>query len=400
MNSKAFLLPQQPFAPAKAWGKIASQKALGKLPSARAQAGLEYLMTYGWALILVATIITVLVFVVGKPGPSVAFNVSDPTKFLLKSAGISGNTAGIVLQNATGGRILLKSISFSGDLGYAATAKLNGRTVTAGEFPIEILSGGEIRMEGLNASNNCANAGVTINYTDPFGFDRAVNVTSGGAAGAIASFSLDDITNCCDWSAKGTPNGGLAYAPITCPNGKCLSFNGTNTYIVIPNNPKLQQDFNSGVLTVSAWVHPISFMPVYSGILSKSLGGGVATLSFDISTYLQKVGVNVGNGVTPYLSAYSAPTTIIANKWQHVAVTLDGSNIKLYVNGAQSGSTVAQTKNPMGTTTPIRIGQAYHSYSFDGYIDEMTIYNRAISASEICNDCKRFAANVSVVCNC
>jgi len=50
----------------------------------KAQAGLEYLMTYGWALVLVATVIGVLIIVVGGPAQQTACTISDPTKFTSK----------------------------------------------------------------------------------------------------------------------------------------------------------------------------------------------------------------------------------------------------------------------------------------------------------------------------
>ena len=46
----------------------------------KTQAGIEYLMTYGWALILVVTVIGVLVFIVSTPIQDVTFRSSDPTK--------------------------------------------------------------------------------------------------------------------------------------------------------------------------------------------------------------------------------------------------------------------------------------------------------------------------------
>jgi len=77
----------------------------------RGQAGLEYLMTYGWALIIIATIVGVLTFLVGSPAGKVNCTSSDPIKILLKSSNIvAGGTnpapARVInVQNATGGII-------------------------------------------------------------------------------------------------------------------------------------------------------------------------------------------------------------------------------------------------------------------------------------------------------
>ncbi len=54
-----------------------------------AQAGLEYLMTYGWALVLIATIIGALVFIASTPASDIHFSSSAPNKFLVEGGSLS-----------------------------------------------------------------------------------------------------------------------------------------------------------------------------------------------------------------------------------------------------------------------------------------------------------------------
>ena len=49
----------------------------------KAQAALEYLMTYGWALIIIATVIGILVFVASPTDSGTTFASSDPAKIML-----------------------------------------------------------------------------------------------------------------------------------------------------------------------------------------------------------------------------------------------------------------------------------------------------------------------------
>jgi nicotinamide riboside transporter PnuC len=89
----------------------------------KAQAGLEYLMTYGWALILIATVVGVLVFIVSSPaaGSELKVSVDSPEKFTVKGAelpfdsaepGISFWSGGkVILQNVTGGKITVTGFS-------------------------------------------------------------------------------------------------------------------------------------------------------------------------------------------------------------------------------------------------------------------------------------------------
>ncbi len=75
--------------------------------NSKAQAGLEYLMTYGWALILIAAVIGVLVFVTSSPDSDITFSSSDPTKIMIKSGNLYAATITVIVQNITGGNIAI-----------------------------------------------------------------------------------------------------------------------------------------------------------------------------------------------------------------------------------------------------------------------------------------------------
>ncbi|MDP2974460.1 MAG: fibrinogen-like YCDxxxxGGGW domain-containing protein [Candidatus Diapherotrites archaeon] len=166
----------------------------------KAQAGLEYLMTYGWALILVATIITVLVFVVGGGTPGVVFTVSDPTKILLKSSGISGDKATIILQNATGGKIDITGIT---PTGYSDC------TINAiSTLPIQVVAGGQMTVECTMAGGGPGT--ISMQYNDFAGFSRTVGITGSGPAAAVGTESNLGLS-CKDILDKGGSTGNGIY---------------------------------------------------------------------------------------------------------------------------------------------------------------------------------------------
>jgi hypothetical protein len=80
------------------------------------------------------------------------------------------------------------------------------------------------------------------------------------------------------------------------------------------------------------------------------------------------------------------------NTWSHVAVTYTtaaaGSTLRLYVNGALVRTVTGTNQNIVAGTQPLRIGNSNASISegFNGLIDEVRIYNRALSAAEISAD--------------
>ncbi len=72
-----------------------------------------------------------------------------------------------------------------------------------------------------------------------------------------------------------------------------------------------------------------------------------------------------------------------ADRWSHLAVTFDGATLRLYVNGSQVSSR-AITGTILGTDDPLWIGgnRPYGEY-FQGVIDEVRVYDRALSPSEV-----------------
>ena len=75
---------------------------------------------------------------------------------------------------------------------------------------------------------------------------------------------------------------------------------------------------------------------------------------------------------------------ISTTDWTHLAMTYDGSVQRLYVNGVLAG-THAQTGNMAVGNQPLRIGGngSFPGEFFKGLIDEVKVYNRALTAAEI-----------------
>ena len=136
----------------------------------KAQAGIEYLMTYGWALILIVTVIGVLVFIVSTPVSDVTFRSSDPTKLILKGATALAEAVQIKLQNITGGKITITTLTSE----QYANLKINGQNPTEAD-PVEIGAGGEIVLEGNGTTGT-----ITITYRDYAGITRTTTIIGGG----------------------------------------------------------------------------------------------------------------------------------------------------------------------------------------------------------------------------
>ncbi len=137
----------------------------------KAQSSLEYLMTYGWALILVAALVSVLVFIISSPASGTTFSSSQPTKFLLKASSVSGSIAEIKLQNITGGNARITGLV---EEGYS------GCTIDGLLPPLEVPAGGQITLECTAPANPSGT--ITLQYTDFAGLQRSVGITATGTA--------------------------------------------------------------------------------------------------------------------------------------------------------------------------------------------------------------------------
>jgi len=156
----------------------------------------------------------------------------------------------------------------------------------------------------------------------------------------------------------------------------------TNNSISIGNT--LTNGFSQ--LTVSVWVNFSSFVANKNyGLVSKDL---VGQRSFDLR-YINGTGVNFlvstnGTGVSG--SSYYPVNSINIGQWYHFVGVYDGSNVLLYVDGTLTGTPTALTGSLQNTTSGFFIGKraaAPTTTTFDGKIDQVSVFNYALSASQV-----------------
>jgi hypothetical protein len=160
--------------------------------------------------------------------------------------------------------------------------------------------------------------------------------------------------------------------------GGALSFNGSSSWVTVADASDL--DFSSA-LTLEAWVRP-SVLSGWRTVLFKERPGGIV-----YSLYAnQSAGRPVGQvWLGSELNAVG-PAALGLNAWSHVASTYDGSTLRLYVNGALVSST-AVSGTLAASSGVLRIGgNGVWGEWFSGLIDEVRVYNRALSAGEIQTD--------------
>ena len=102
-----------------------------------------------------------------------------------------------------------------------------------------------------------------------------------------------------------------------------------------------------------------------------------------------EVSLAVGNGGSGYDGAKNN-TTVNDDAWHHVAAVMNGSTYTVYVDGSATGSTAIGTTTI--STTPstcggdLKIGARFddnNTYAFNGYVDDVALFNRALTSSEV-----------------
>ena len=208
----------------------------------------------------------------------------------------------------------------------------------------------------------------------------AVHISHAATTGLVAAYSFDEGGGTTASDASGNGNTATFAAETWTAGGKfagAARFDGTSARVNVPDASSL--DMTAGV-TLEAWVRPTVLAPSQTVIAKERAGGGFP------------YGLELDNGVpSAYIVASSnavarATSALPLSTWSFLAATYDGSTLRVYVNGAQVAST--SVSGAIATSTgPLSIGAdtAWGEY-LSGDVDNVRVYNRALSVSELQGD--------------
>ncbi len=224
-----------------------------------------------------------------------------------------------------------------------------------------------VTVTNVYGATNSAEAVLTVNPLPP-----CAPASSGTVSWWPGEGNADDVAG----ANNGTLVGGVSFAPGVV--GQAFSFDGSSGYVTIPDSASL--DIFVSSLTIEAWikVNQLGANSDWVGIVTKGnsswrLQGtaGADTVTFSVS------------GVSPS-GDLTGSWNVNDGQWHHVAGVYDGTNMFLYVDGEldvtqPATGTIAQNSYPMC------IGENAEApgHLWNGLIDEVSIYNRALTASEI-----------------
>jgi len=184
--------------------------------------------------------------------------------------------------------------------------------------------------------------------------------------------------------ASKNSNDGLVVGNASFADGvkeEAINFDGRDDYVEVPDDNSL--DITPSI-TLSAWIKPIETSRRYVVYKANSAEGGGSSYSLDIFPRPGRARGLVVNSIDPKCHSCSATgkTEIKRSSWQHIATTASRNEVKVYFNG-ELEDTAPLDGNGIDTTSgPLRIGQ-YQDMFFRGSVDEVRIYNRALSEKEV-----------------
>jgi hypothetical protein len=176
-----------------------------------------------------------------------------------------------------------------------------------------------------------------------------------------------------DLSGRGN-NGTLSNMDgtnLNSSNGRSFTFDGTNERIDCGNSSSLQIT----VGTISAWFNATNANSVYNGIIAKRNAWGLFVrdnllVTYDWGNNLDRsTGITVGNSTWNYATMTFTET-----------IGTPSNNAIIYLNGSPVLTTTIRHLN---NDTVLYLGEANANQWFTGNIAQLSIYNRALTASEI-----------------
>src|SRR3989339_861358 len=291
---------------------------------------------------------------------------ANPTSIVANGTSQSTITATVKDQNnnnATGQ--VTFSVTGSGTLSSPTTVNLvNGVvTITLTSTNTPGTAAVTATYSGKTGSINVTVTAPVVVQTNPVGnwhFEEGTGNSAGDSSVSGSSGTINGAT----WTTGKVGNG--------------LQFNGTDNYVSIPNSAGLN---TTDAVTISIWAYPTRIPVMHDDIVSKDDRIGIRWDGASLRpAFIFKIADGGSNWRWIIL-----PDEVSLNTWVHLVATYDknggANNMRLYVDGVQKG-VETYTDTIESTANLWTIGRFDTRY-FQGKLDEVKIYNRALTAAEV-----------------
>ena len=281
------------------------------------------------------------------------------------------------------------SVTFTNAAGAITGASFSA----AGEYTLRLSAGDGVAQSTRDFVVRVINANVSGPSDSSLKLRLALDETSGTTANDSSGVTPPNngtLINGPTWTTPGQING-------------ALTMGATGKKISVPDSATNLLD-GTQQLTVALWINPSSLpvgSSVYYGVITKRVA------AFNKESWRIELRGSTAGTSSPVYCTITGGTTlqsagqVTANQWQHVVMVFDGStttnNLQLYLNGAVDKFTsIPVSTVPRNTTANVSIGSD-DTYDFTGMMDEVRIYNRALTLAEVQDLYAAVPANVGPV---
>ena len=288
----------------------------------------------------------------------------------LRFYGNPDNLAGQMYVKVNGAKV-----EYDGDVSNLAQQGWQAWNIELASFGTNLQS---VTSLAIGIDGNGASGILYVDDIRLFAYERRfVTPTEPDASGLVAHYEFDQNAN----DSSGNNNHGtLAGNPqwVTGEIGGSLQLDGRNDYVDCGNDPSLDM---TGAITISAWIYPAGSgaSSTFPRIVDKSDGTGGGDPGYKVYLRAEENYVVTVSGGGTYMSSSSAA---VLNAWNYVAFAITGTQWKLCLNGVWQEWD--ESTLPSLSSNPLFIGNSPAGERlFDGIIDDVRIYNRALTAAEI-----------------
>ncbi len=299
--------------------------------------------------------------VAGGGGPGTVTVTAINSKFAYNNASIS-------LTSVTGtgfvsGATLKLTKSGQSDITCTGFTIASATSITGGSCPI---TGAAVGTWNVVVTNTDTGTGTGSNL---------FSILSSSGLTGYWKFNENTGTSVYDSSGNGN-NGSINGASwVAGKSGSGLSFNGSSSYVEVPDSSTVDQ---LSSFSWTAWVY-ISGYGDYREILTKQSTNQGGNYEIRINP----------DGILSFAAFTNSVNVISVNvvpldQWVLLSgVFTSGSKVELYINGSLNNSVSTGVTTYGSNSDTLKIGKRADGLFFSGLIDEVAMYNRALSGSEI-----------------
>jgi chitodextrinase len=214
--------------------------------------------------------------------------------------------------------------------------------------------------------------------------------TLAGSSGLVGAYGFEEGSGTATADASGNGNNGTLNGATRTTAGQfggAVVVNGNDaSFVDLGGGPTLQL---AGSMTISAWIRPAAFPVDDAAVVSKRAGGELGfQLDATVDTGPRTIGFKLTNASGGNMFRYGS-STLLANQWYHIAGVYNGAagTLDVYLNGVLDNGVLRGTITSTQQNSPLNVNlgrrPGLSGFAFNGIIDEVRIYNRALTPAEI-----------------